>query len=71
MGPPPLEGFSMAKKDPAQELVKQLQALERVHGRLVVLSSRIRVQGEIIADLVKLAQAAAAEAAPRPPSSKA
>jgi len=48
----------MAKKDPAQELVKQLQALERVHGRLVVLSSRIRVQGEIIADLVKLAEAA-------------
>ena len=57
----------MAKKDPAQELVKQLQALERVHGRLVVLSSRIRVQGEIIADLVKVPQAAAAEAAPPPP----
>jgi thiamine monophosphate synthase len=56
----------MAKKDPAQELVKQLQALERVHGRLVVLNSRIRVQGEIIADLVKLAEAAAAEAAPPP-----
>jgi hypothetical protein len=66
MRPPPVEGFSMAKKDPAQELVKQLQALEQVHGRLVVLSSRIRVQGEIIADLVKLAQAAAAEAAPPP-----
>jgi hypothetical protein len=71
MGTPSLEGFSMAKKDPAQELVKQLQALERVHGRLVVLSSRIRVQGDIVADLVKLAQAAAAEAAPRPPTPKA
>jgi hypothetical protein len=59
----------MAKKDPAQEFVKQLQALERVHGRLVVLSSRIRVQGEIIADLVKLAQAAAeAEPPPSPPA---
>jgi hypothetical protein len=60
----------MAKKDPAQKLVKQLQALERVHGRLVVLSSRIRVQGEIIADLVKLAEAAA-EAPSPPPSPKA
>lgn len=57
----------MAKKHPAQELVKQLQALEQAHGRLVVLSSRIRVQGEIIADLVKLAQAAATEAAPPGP----
>jgi hypothetical protein len=56
----------MAKKDPAQGLVKQLHALERVHGRLVVLSSRIRVQGEIMADLAKLAEVAAVEAAPPP-----
>ena len=56
----------MAREQPTQQLLKQLQALERMHGRLVVVTARIRVQGEIITDLVKLAQTATAEKAPAP-----
>jgi topoisomerase IA-like protein len=47
----------MAKSESAETLLKRLQKIERAQGRLGDITTRIRVQAETLAELLKGAEA--------------
>ncbi len=72
-------GLSMPKSDSAERLLKRLQKIERAHGRLDDIHTRILAQAEALGQLLKEAQALAGPRAtpkatrsrPRPGAQKA
>jgi hypothetical protein len=58
----------MPKAESAATLLKRLQKIERAQGRLGEITTRIRVQAETLAELLKVAQAFVNEKPKRAPT---
>ncbi len=60
----------MPKSESAETLLKRLQKIERAQGRLGDITTRIRVQAETLAELLKVAQAFVNEKSASKPASR-